>query len=192
MHKGWIIMKTLIVYGTRYGATASTSEEIGKVLREDGFVVDVLDLKKNKVKNISEYEVVIVGSGLRIFRWTKEPEKFLKKFRKELREKKLAIFVSSGAQEKFERDGLTEEIENAWQKYLVEKKEKYELEPVLMGIHGGVWDFNKMGFFAKTMQEFKHELIASGIEETEPDVFDTRNWDEIRNWAKELAMLVRG
>ena len=29
-------MKALIAYGTRYGATAGTSEEIAKILREEG------------------------------------------------------------------------------------------------------------------------------------------------------------
>jgi menaquinone-dependent protoporphyrinogen IX oxidase len=32
-----LIMKTLIVYGTRYGATAGTVEEIAKALRDEGF-----------------------------------------------------------------------------------------------------------------------------------------------------------
>ena len=72
-------MKTLIVYGTRYGATASTSEEIAKVLRDEGFAVRVVNAKEEKVDDISEYELIIVGSGMKINRWTKEPENFLKK-----------------------------------------------------------------------------------------------------------------
>ena len=42
-------MKTLVVYGTRYGATAGTSEEIAKVLREEGFNVWVVNAKEEKV-----------------------------------------------------------------------------------------------------------------------------------------------
>ena len=76
-------MKTLIVYGTRYGATASTSEEIATVLRDEGFDVRVVNAKEEKVHDISEYNLIIVGSGMKIDRWTKEPEKFLKKFKKE-------------------------------------------------------------------------------------------------------------
>jgi len=56
-------MKTLIVYGTRYGATVGTSEEIAKVLRNERFVVRVVNAKEEKVLNISEYELIIVGSG---------------------------------------------------------------------------------------------------------------------------------
>jgi len=37
-------MKALIVYGTRYGATAGTSEEIAKVLRDEGFITALFPL----------------------------------------------------------------------------------------------------------------------------------------------------
>ena len=49
-------MNTLICYGTRYGATAGTSEEIANFLREEGFSVRLVDAKDEKVNNISEYE----------------------------------------------------------------------------------------------------------------------------------------
>ncbi|MHA1906119.1 MAG: flavodoxin domain-containing protein [Candidatus Thorarchaeota archaeon] len=185
-------MKTLIVYGTRYGATTGNAEEIGRVLEEEGFDVRVANAKKEKIKNISEYDLVIVGSGMRMFRWVKEPEKFLKKFQKELKQKKLAIFISSGAQAVFKHDGDTVAMEGAKKKYLIEKAEQYALEPVSMAIFGGIWDYNNMGFaFKKTMGPFQMKLREAGIEETSPGVFDTRDWDEIRNWAKELALLVK-
>ena len=57
-------MKTLIVYGTRYGATALTSQEIAKILLEENFEVKVVDAKKEKIEDISEFELVIVGGGL--------------------------------------------------------------------------------------------------------------------------------
>ena len=77
--------KALIVYGTRYGATEMTSEEIADVFRKEGLDVKVVNLKDEKADDISDYELVVVGSGIQIGKWTKEPEKFLKKFQKELR-----------------------------------------------------------------------------------------------------------
>ena len=41
-------MKALIIYATRYSATALTSQEIAKVLREEGFDVNIVDAKKGK------------------------------------------------------------------------------------------------------------------------------------------------
>ncbi|RDE12551.1 MAG: nitric oxide synthase, partial [Candidatus Thorarchaeota archaeon] len=73
-------MKTLIAYGTRYGATAGTAVEISRVLQEEGHDVRVVDVKKDKIKSISEYELVIIGSGMRMFRWVGEAEDFIKKF----------------------------------------------------------------------------------------------------------------
>ena len=181
-------MRVLIAFCTRYGATESTSEEIAKVLREEGLEVDVVNLKNEKVKNISDYEVVIVGAGMQMSRWCKESEKFLDKFQNELREKKHVIFISSAAKAVLEYDGQTEEMEENWQKWLVDKVDRYSLNPVAISIFGGVWDYNKMGFvFKKTMRPFQMKLEEVGIPEVEPGVYDTRNWEEIRIWARELA-----
>ena len=164
-------MRTLIVYCTRYGATASTSEEIAKVLREESFDVHIANLKTEKVKDISEYSLILVGAGMRLGKWCKESEKFLDKFQAELREKKTAIFISSGSQVILEYDNLVEEMENEWQKNLVEKAERYSINPVAYGRFGGVWDWNKMGFmFSKTLGPFKIKLKEIGIEEVEPGV----------------------
>ena len=185
-------MKTLIAYCTRYGATASTSEEIAKGLREEGFDVHVAFLKKEKVKGIAEYDLVIVGAGMQVMRWCGESEKFLSKFKDELRERHTAIFVSSGTRAVYKHDGDTETMEKEWTKNLVEKAEKYSLAPVAMGMFGGVWDYNKMGFvWKKTMGPFKMKLQEAGFEEIEPDVYDTRDWEEIHQWTKDLAQKVR-
>ncbi len=184
-------MRVLIAFCTRYGATESTSEEIAQVLREEGLEVDVVNLKNEKVKNISEYDIVMVGAGMQMSRWCKESEKFLDKFQNELREKKHVIFISSAAKALLEYDGKTEEMEENQQKWLVDKVERYSLNPVSISIFGGVWDYNKMGFvFKKTMGPFRIKLEEVGIPEVEPGVYDTRNWDEIRVWAKELVSKV--
>jgi menaquinone-dependent protoporphyrinogen oxidase len=183
--------KVLIVYGTRYGATEGTSEEISKVLRSEGLDVRVANAKKEKIKDISEYDLVIVGSGMQMAKWTSAAENFLKKFQKELSSKKLAIFVSSGAQAMHEYDKKTEEIEKARKQYLEDKAARYNLNPISMVILGGVWDFNKMSFlFRKTLSSFKLKLEEAGFQEIKPGLYDTRDWDSIRAWAKEMAAKV--
>ena len=180
--------KALIVYGTRYGATQSTSEEITKVLQGEGLEVKVINAKKEKVKDISPYNLIIVGSGMQMGKWTREPENFLNQFQKELTNKKVAIFVSSAAQALIEYEKKTEEIENNRKQYLEEKAAKYNLDPISMVILGGVWDYNKMNFlFRKTLASFKPRIEAAGFKEIEPGLYDTRDWNAIRTWAKELA-----
>jgi menaquinone-dependent protoporphyrinogen oxidase len=183
--------KVLIVYGTRYGATESTSEEIAKALRGEGIDVKVVNAKKEHVKDISEYDLIIVGSGMQMGKWAGPAEDFLKNFQKELASKKTAVFVSSGAQALIEYEKKTEDIEKARKQYLEEKAAKYNLHPVSMVIFGGVWDYNKMFFlFRKTLSSFKPKIEAAGFKEIKPGIYDTRNWDAIRNWAKEIAAKV--
>ncbi|MCK4885622.1 flavodoxin domain-containing protein [Candidatus Bathyarchaeota archaeon] len=181
--------KALIVYGTRYGATASTSEEIAEVLRQEGMDVRVVNAKKDKIKDITEYELVIVGSGIKIAKWTKEPEKFLKKFQKELANKKVALFVCcGGAKPLTEGEEKTKEIEDAKRKYLEGKAAKYNLQPVALGLFGGVYDFNNMPWWSKKfMVSLKPKLEEAGFKETKPGVYDTRDLNAIRSWAKEVA-----
>jgi len=180
--------KALIVYGTRYGATQSTSEEIAKVLQGENLEVKVVNAKKEKVKDISPYDLIIVGSGMQMGKWTGEPENFLNQFQKELADKKVAIFVSSAAQALIEHEKKAEEIESNRKQYLEEKAAKYNIQPISMIILGGVWDFNKMNFlFRKTLAGFKPKIEAAGFKEIKPGLYDTRDWDVKRAGDKELA-----
>jgi len=180
--------KILIAYGTRYGATRSTTEEIAKVLQGEGFEVKVVNLKEEKVKDISKFELVIIGSGMRMAMWTSKAKAFLKKFSSELKKKKVAIFVSSGARALMEYKGEHDEITRITKKYLEDKASKYDLNPISMTMFGGIWDYNQMSkIYRKFLDAEKENFIPAGIKETEPGVYDTRNWDEIREWAKELA-----
>ena len=180
--------KVLIVYGTRYGATESTAQEIAKVLQTEGIEVKVSNAKKEQIKDISPYDLIVVGSGMQMGKWTGSAENFLSHFQKDLSGKKVAIFVSSAAQALMEFDKKTEEIAKMKKQYLEDKAAKYNLQPISMVIFGGVWDFNKMFFLLrKTMASFKPKIEAAGFKEIQPGRYDTRNWDEIRAWAKEVA-----
>ncbi len=184
--------KILIAYGTRYGATASTAEEIAKVLRDEGFEVKVVNLKEEKVKDITEYELVIIGSGMKMNMWTRKAKTFLNKFSSELKNKKVAIFVSSGGRALMEYKGEHDEISRITKKYLEDKASKYDLNPISMTMFGGIWDYNQMGnIYRKILDSEKENFIPAGFKETEPGVYDSRNWDEIRKWAKDLASKIR-
>ena len=184
-------MKALIVYATRYGATAGTSDEIGKILREEGFDVKIVNAKEEKIEDISEYDLIVVGSGMRMGKWVDKAEDFLKNFQKEFEQKKLALFVSS-MKTVAEREGKTEEVAESRKVALEDIVAKYGLKPIMLGFFGGVIDYNKMGFLMrKTMEWLKPQLEKDGFKESEPGVYDLRDWDEIRNWARELAQKAR-
>jgi len=185
------MMKVLVFFATRYGATAGTTEEIASILREEGFSVKVVNSKEEKVMDISEYELVVIGSSLQMERWTAETGDFLKKFQKDLRQKKVSIFVSSALKSLYEREGKKEDLEKL-RLYLKEEIAKYALNPIAVGIFGGVMDYNKMGLIArKTFGSMKTRFEAAGFKETKPGVYDTRDWKEIYDWTKTLVLKAR-
>ncbi len=183
-------MNTLIAFGTRYGATAGTAQEIAKILTQNGHTVKVANLKEEKIKEIAPYELIVVGTGVQMGRWTGEVEDFLKKHEQELAQKKMALFVST-MKTVSEREGKIADLENARKFDIENKLPKYNFQPVSVGFFGGVLNYNKMNFFfKKTLGSVREQLVKDGFQEVEPGVYELRNWDEIRGWAKELATKV--
>jgi menaquinone-dependent protoporphyrinogen oxidase len=178
----------LIAFATRYGATKGTSEEIARLLREEDFDVTVVNMREEKVKDISEYDLVVVGSGMSMGNWASESEDFLKRFQKAFENKKLALFISS-LKPIEEKQGKTELVAKIRKIGLEDKIAKYNLKPTTTGIFGGILDFNKMNFLIRKGMEmgYKSALQKYGFKEVESGVYDLRDWDEIRRWAKELA-----
>jgi menaquinone-dependent protoporphyrinogen oxidase len=72
-------MKALVVYGTRYGTAAEIAEEIARVIKEEGNETDLLDVRSIKDQDVSSYDLVVVGSGIKMGKWTSKALKFLQK-----------------------------------------------------------------------------------------------------------------
>ena len=176
--------KALIVYGTRYGATERTSQVISDTLRKEGLEVDVINAKEGKVQSISEYGLVIVGSGIQMGKWTREPEGFLKKYQNELSNKKVALFVScGGANPLSEGEQRSKEMADAKRKYLEDKAAEFNLKPISLGFFGGCYNFNKMGwFFKRTLSSVKPKLESAGYKESEAGVYDLRDLNAVSDW----------
>ncbi len=176
-------MKTLIVYGTRYGTAAEIAEEIGKVIKNEGVEVDLVDSRGLKDWDISPYDLVVVGSGIKIGKWTKGSLKFLEKTKSALSNKKVALFVTCGAA------NMAETMAEGQEKYLDDVALKYlSGKPVATGLFGSVYDPNaKQGLMYKLATKFiiKKELDKQGIDTSKR--LDYRNWDEIRAWACDLV-----
>jgi menaquinone-dependent protoporphyrinogen oxidase len=184
--------KVLIVYGSNYGATSGTSEEIAAVMRKEGLAVHLVDAKKEKIRDISEYDVVLVGSGIEIGKWHKEIEAFLKNFQKDLGSKKMALFVSCGASSVALNNGNPEEMAKNKEIYLDKEAAKFGLTAVAYGFFGGIYDYNRMPFFAKlVMRRSITPKVKSSFKENPPKVYDTRDMDEVRNWTMDLVKKIK-
>ncbi|OPX60397.1 MAG: protoporphyrinogen oxidase [Methanobacterium sp. PtaB.Bin024] len=179
-------MKGLVVYGTRYGTAAEIAEEIAKVIREEGIEVDLLDVKSVKDSDVSLYDLVVVGSGIKMGKWTKQSLKLLKKNKEALANRKVALFVSCGSanEEKTRPEGQEKYLDEVAQKNLINP-------PVATGLFGSVYDPEaKHGFMYNFYMRFaKKEMEKQGID---PNIrHDYRDWDEIRSWARGLADLLK-
>jgi hypothetical protein len=57
-------------------------------------------------------------------------------------------------------------------------------------LFGGVYNYNKTPWWAKRFMETDRPRIEAAYKETQPGIYDTRDLDTIRGWAKELAQRV--
>jgi len=173
--------RTLICYGTRYGSAGEIAERIGEILASRGATVDVVNLKKDKVKDLESYDLVIVGSGIQMARWTKEPLNFLKKNREILSRKKVALFVSCMSATK------PETAEQGQRDYLDKIIIDFpEIVPIAMGLFGGVIDPTRGGRMTRgLMKSLLKEFAKEG--EEPPEYVDLRDWEQIQFWAEGLS-----
>jgi len=85
-------MKTLIAYSTKTNATRDNAQWISETLEEKGHTVEMVDLKKEKVKDLAPYDLILIGSGIRIGMWYGPTKSFLK--RKDLADRRYVLFIS--------------------------------------------------------------------------------------------------
>lgn len=183
--------KALVVYGTRTGTAGITAQDIARELQAQGVETRVVNAKNEKVDSIAEYDLIIVGSGIAMGKWTGEPDSFLKRFHSELAGKKVALFVNCGSACEAMNPGKPEVAANARRDYLEKKAAQHGIVPVASGFFGAIYNFNKMSWLMRKGMEQERPKLAAAYKETEPGVYDTRDLEGIRSWARELAAKIR-
>lgn len=175
-------MKVLVVYGTRYGTTAEIAEEIARVIKEEKNETDLVEASNVKDIDISSYDLVVVGSGIKMGKWTNKALKFLQNNKETLANRKVALFVSCGAanEEKSRPEGQEKYLDAVAAKNLVNP-------PVATGLFGSVYDPEaKHGLLYKLATiMIKKDLEKKGIDSSKRH--DYRDWDKIRDWARGLT-----
>lgn len=172
-------MRALVAYGTRYGSTTGIAEKIKEVLESHEIEVDLVNLGKEKVRDL-DYDLIVCGSGIQVGNWTKDSLKFLEKNADEIRKKKHALFATSGeARDKSKRDEYTIQ-------YVAQIAERFELDPVSLGLFVGAFDMSKYSFPVKlVMKVLTKDLEEEGYDLKKP--VDLREWDMIEGWAQKLV-----
>lgn len=174
--------RVAICYGTRYGTTTGIVEEMAKAAQDAGATVDVVNLKKEKLPSlVSDYDLIVIGSGIAAGQWTKETLKFMEQNTEDLSRRKVALFVVCGDAGDPARCG------DAQTTYLDKIAEKYpEITPVSTGLFGGVFEFKKYNFVVrKLVQSIVRKSMPEGQEL--PEVIDFRDIEKVRTWATMLV-----
>lgn len=174
--------RILIGYGTRYGSTAETAEEMAKAVQEAGAEADVVNLKKSAPsRSLQEYDLIVIGSGIQAGRWAKEPLKFIEKNLDTLAQNRVAIFVVCGYAAE------PDKCEYAQIEFLNKIVEEYPaLAPISTGLFPGVFDFSKYNFAVRALVKrmMKNRV---GPDEEVPDKIDYRDNERVREWITGLV-----
>ena len=109
--------KILIAYFTKGGASEEYAKVIAETLKIKGNMIETCNLA-NKTPDIADFETVIIGTGVRMYRVYSRWKKVLKQ--KSIKEKHLYLFLSSGM--------AAEEPDKAVEKFLNPLVEKFNLK----------------------------------------------------------------
>jgi menaquinone-dependent protoporphyrinogen IX oxidase len=133
--------KTLIAYETKRGATEEAARKIAEILRSKFQLdVDLVDLKEQKTPDLSLYQNVVIGGGVRMGKVYSKVVSFLEN---DLSGKKVAFFVSST----WAGTPSPGSYENAKAKFVEKTLTKYpNINPVSTEAFGG-----RIKYFNKTM-----------------------------------------
>jgi len=119
--------KILVAYFTKGGASEKYANIIAETLTADGFIVETCNLKHN-IPNVADFNTVILGTGVRMFRVYRPWKKVLKQ--KGLSSIALFMFLSSGT--------AIEDPNKAVNKFLNPLVDKYGLKPVSLVSFPGI------------------------------------------------------
>lgn len=128
-------MNTLIVYASKYGCTEKCVELLSKELTGN---VDIVNLKKAKDINLSNYEKIIIGGSIYVGRIQKEVTQFCLNNLNLMKEKRIGLFICCMQ----EGDSLNTELEQNFNTELLKvavAKESF----------GGEFNIDKMNFMEK-------------------------------------------
>lgn len=130
-------MKTLIVYGTKYGCAQKCAMELSRELNDE---IKIVNLKDKINIDLSNYDRVIVGGSVYIGRIQKEVTDFINGNLEELLKKEIGLFIC-GMQE---GEMIQKEINENFPAELINKAKTVKN-------FGGEFIFNKMNFMEKVI-----------------------------------------
>lgn len=95
-------MKIIIMYATKYGTTRTCAELLSKCLKNQDVTLMHIGKGGQKIPDISDYDIVVFGSNVRMNKIDGELSEYLKKNKDMLIKRKCAYFLCCGFTDCFE------------------------------------------------------------------------------------------
>jgi menaquinone-dependent protoporphyrinogen oxidase len=171
------IMKVLVAYASRHGATAGIAERIADGLRVRGLTAEARPV--DEVGEVERYDAFVIGSAAYLFHWLKDATRFVKRHRALLASRPVWLF-SSGP---LGTDRIDEQGNDVLE--ATRPKEFDELAALVhprgMAVFFGAWDPGapKVGI----TEQLVRRLPAAA----QTPAGDFRDWPTIDAWSAEIA-----
>ena len=167
----------MIAYASKFGSTAEVATTMEDVLCEKGNTVETKWVKN--VKDLNNYDAVIIGYPIHKGNWMSEAKEFVKANQKILQQLPVAYFFTCLVLHKLNPKGDLEAKEYSDKLQVLVP----QVKPVSIGDFAGVLDYSNMGFFPRLI--LKAILFKKGVKEG-----DYRDWDAIHAWAKDTQLKI--
>lgn len=184
--------QVLILFGTRYGTTKEISDRIQNISQELGMITESYDLEKYKSKDIPpllEYDGIIIGTGIKMKKWTKGVRRFVQNRKLELfnNQNKLGFYVCCGeAADK-------SKIDNAINTYITSKLQNLGIKPALIDAFGGCYDLTEGSLITGMTRKIVISIMKNeeGIKNPEGKKHDYRDWVQIEDFVNNFYDLLK-
>lgn len=182
--------KVLMLYGTRYGTTKEISDEIEKIIQNNGITTESFNLKEVKLKDVpplDQYDGIIIGTGIKMGMWTKVVKNIVQKRKAELKKKEssFGFYVCCGE--------AKDDINGAIEKYINAKLEKIGIQSAVIDAFAGAYDLREGSLVTGMMRKIVIGIMKKeeGIEEPEGKIYDYRDWEQIKNFGKKYVEIMK-
>jgi len=168
-------IKVLVTYASEYGSTQGVAEAIGSNLCKDGFAVDVVYIEH--LKDIDNYENIIIGSPIQYDTWMQEAKVFVEKNQEVLAQKSVAYFFTCLTLSK--KSEKARQQAQGYANALLALNSK--VVPESIGQFAGVLDYSKFSFAFRLLAYGMFSIL--GVKEG-----DYRDWNAIKKWSNSLKL----
>jgi len=161
----------LVTYATKTGSTAGVAQKIAEQLQQRNWKVDLMPV--DQVDDLSPYQTIILGSGIRGGSFFAEANLFIEKNKTTLARKNTHLFLvcltmrQNTAENRRIAGSYLDPIHN-------------QFRPKSEGLFGGV--------YYSENHNFMERLIMKAMNAPEGDF---RRWNEIASWVDQVAKTIQ-